>query len=151
MNNILYVGLDVHKNSITFVVFRNNEKEPFIIISKQNDKAVLKKYFRKLQEKGTLICAYEAGPTGFELYRYLTQIGIQCLIAAPGLLPKKPGHRIKTDKNDAKDIARTLRNGDIVSIHVPTPTDEAIRDFIRMRGDFKIDLKRKKQQLLHFC
>lgn len=150
MSNILYVGLDVHKKSITIVVFRNNEKEPFIIISKRNDKAVLKKYFKKLQEKGTIISCYEAGPTGFELYRFLTEIGIQCIIAAPGLLPKTPGNRIKNDKRDAIGLAKTLRNGDIVSVHVPSQSDEAIRDYIRMRGDFKIDLKRKKQQLLNF-
>jgi len=149
-NNILYVGLDVHKNSITIVVFKNNENEPFIVISKRNEKSELKKYFKKLQERGVLVCCYEAGPTGFELYRFLIEIGIQCIIVAPGLLPKKPGNRIKNDKRDATNLAKSLRNGDVVSIHVPSQSDEAVRDYIRMRGDFKEDLKRKKQQLLNF-
>ena len=107
-NNILYVGLDVHKNSITIVVFKNNENEPFIVISKRNEKSELKKYFKKLQERGVLVCCYEAGPTGFELYRFLIEIGVQCIIVAPGLLPKKPGNRIKNDKRDATNLAKSL-------------------------------------------
>jgi transposase len=148
--SILYTGLDVHKKTIFFAVIKDSEPEPFIIIEKKNDKSELKKYFNKLQEKGQIICCYEAGPTGFDLYRFLKEIGINCIIAAPSLLPKKPGNRIKNDKRDAIDLAKTLRNGDIVSVHVPTESDEAVRDYIRMRGDFKDDLKKKKQQLLHF-
>lgn len=148
--SILYVGLDVHKNTITFAVFKDNKIEPFIVTTKRNDKTEIKKYFEKLKQQGVIICCYEAGPSGFELYRFLTDLRIQCIVAAPSLLPKKPGGRIKNDKRDAKDLAKALRNNDITSVYIPKVKDEAVRDYIRMRGDFKIDLKRKKQQLLSF-
>ena len=64
-------------------------------------------------------------------------------------MPKKKGCRVKNDKRDAQGLAKALRNGDIVSVYVPSKSDEAVRDFIRMRDDFKIDLRKKKQQLLH--
>ena len=148
--SILYTGLDVHKKTIFIAIFRDHETEACILIEKKNDKSELKKYFNKLKEKGHVICCYEAGPTGFELYRFLKKIGIDCIIAVPSLLPKRPGDKIKNDRRDAIDLARTLRNGDIVSVNVPSESDEAVRDYIRMRGDFKDDLRKKKQQLLHF-
>ena len=69
---------------------------------------------RKLQSKGQrLSFAYEAGPCGYALYRYLTKTGFDCQVVAPSLIPKKPGDRVKTDRRDAQDIARNLRAGEL--------------------------------------
>jgi transposase len=150
MESLLYVGMDVHKDWITIVVFRNDEQNPFICIRKKNETYIVKKYFTKLQEKGKLQCCYEAGFSGFHQYRILKEMGIPCLVAAPGLVPRKPGNHIKTDNRDAESLAMNLRAGMLTPVHIPTATDEAVRDYLRMRDDFKMDQKRKKQQLLSF-
>jgi transposase len=53
-------------------------------------------------------CCYEAGPTGFGLYRHLIGRGIDCSVVAPGLVPQRPGERVKTDPRDARKLARLL-------------------------------------------
>ncbi|MBI9108646.1 MAG: IS110 family transposase [Spirochaetales bacterium] len=150
MESILYVGMDVHKDWIVIVVFREDETEPFIVVKKKNDKQQLRTYFKKLKEKGRLYCCYEAGFSGFYHYHLLVEMGISCIIAAPGLIPRKAGDHIKTDTRDAESLARNLRAGMLTPVHVPTHQDESVRDYLRMRDDFKMDLKRKKQQILSF-
>jgi transposase len=109
------------------------------------------KLLRKLEAKGaTLVFAYEAGPCGYWLYRYLTRRGLGCAVVAPSLIPRKPGDRVKTDRRDAVTLARLLRSGDLSSIYVPTVDDEAIRDLSRAREDAVRDLKRSKVRLKAF-
>jgi transposase len=109
------------------------------------------KLIRKLEAKGaTLAFAYEAGPCGYWLYRYLTRRGLECSVVAPSLVPRKPGDRVKTDRRDAVTLARLLRSGDLSSIYVPTVDDEAIRDLSRAREDAVRDLKRSKVRLKAF-
>ncbi len=150
MKSVLYTGMDVHKEWIVIAVYRDEESAPFINIRKKNDRIVLQKYMRKLMEKGTLQCCYEAGFSGFHLYHILEEMKIPCLVAAPGLIPRKPGNHIKTDHRDAELLARNLRAGMLTPVHIPTISDEAVRDYLRMRDDFKMDQKRKKQQILSF-
>jgi transposase len=148
---ILYVGMDVDSEKIAMAAigrFGTNELSEQVI---RNNVASVKKYFDKLKETGAEVRAcYEAGFCGFELVRQLLEMDISCTVAAPGMLPKKPSDRIKTDRRDARTLARALRNGDIHEVNVPTKEDEATRDYLRMHEDVKIDLKRAKQRLLHF-
>ena len=109
------------------------------------------KLIRKLESKGApFAIAYEAGPCGYWLYRYLTRRGLSCIVVAPSLIPRKPGDRVKTDRRDAVTLARLLRSGDLSSIYVPTVDDEAIRDLSRAREDAVRDLKRSKVRLKAF-
>jgi len=109
------------------------------------------KLIRRLESKGaTLVCAYEAGPCGYWLYRSLTRRGLTCMVVAPSLIPRKLGDRVKTDRRDAVTLARLLRSGDLRSIYVPTVDDEAIRDLGRAREDAVRDLKRSKVRLKAF-
>jgi transposase len=147
MESIYYTGMDVHKDSVSIVVFKDNDVKPEIVVKKPNQPSVLKKFFEKLKSKGIIIACYEAGFSGFTLYRMLIEMSIQCVVAAPGLLPKKPGKRIKTDRLDAQALAKNLRNEEITSIYVPSEEDEAVRDYLRMYEDYKIDLKKAKQRL----
>jgi transposase len=94
--------------------------------------------------------AYEAGPCGYWLYRYLTRKGVSCAVVAPSLIPRKAGDRVKTDRRDAVTLARLLRSGDLSSIYVPGVDDEAIRDLSRAREDAMQDLKRSKMRLKAF-
>ena len=102
---------------------------------------------RKAHPEGVLHVAYEAGPTGFVFARRLAQMGIGCTVAAPSLMPQRPGERIKTDRRDAKKIARLSRAGELVACYVPDAADEAIRDLCRARTDSVEDTRRAKAQL----
>lgn len=151
MNSLLYVGMDVHKDEIAVAVIRDNNRNIEFERQIKNEPGQIKKFFNRLKNKGeTMICCYEAGSTGFTLFRQLEELDITCYVAAPSLLPRKPGDRIKTDKRDAIMLAKVLRNQEIISVHVPTRSDEAVRDYLRMCNDMKKDLKRQKQRFLQF-
>src|SRR5207244_3246829 len=96
-------------------------------------------------------CCYEAGPTGFGLYRHLAQRGITCAVVAPGLVPQRPGDRVKTDSRDARKLARLLAGGLLQPIHVPAPELEAARDLVRAREDARLDRLRDRHRLSKFC
>jgi transposase len=99
------------------------------------------------ERAGPVAVAYEAGPTGFGLYRQLTAAGIRCEVAAPSKLHRPAGDRVKTDMRDAVHLARLLRLDDIVSVAVPTIQQEAARDLVRAREDCRGDLMRARHRL----
>jgi transposase len=129
----IYVGLDVHKDSIA-VAYAAPGSEPQWLGdfgSRQHD---IERFIRVLQSKGKALCfVYEAGPTGFGLYRYLRGRGFACHVVSPTHIPKASGERVKTDKRDALNLARLMRNGDLRGIHVPGIEDESLRDLSRAR------------------
>jgi transposase len=148
----LYVGLDVHKDSIAVAYAPEDRGAEVVSLgaigTRQCD---IDKLIRKLQSKGvTLVFVYEAGPCGYWLYRYLTRKGLCCHVVAPSLIPRKPGDRVKTDRRDAITLARLMRSGDLTSIYVPRLEDEAIRDVSRGREDAMRDLKATKHRLKAF-
>lgn len=99
---------------------------------------------------GEIRCLYEAGPCGFDLYRYLIKHGVGCEVAAPSLTPRKPGERVKTNKRDAKKLATLDRAGELTLIIVPTPEREAVRDVTRARDAARKDLQRNRHRLSKF-
>lgn len=148
----LFVGLDVHKDSITVAHVPEDRSAEVTFVgpigTRQRD---IDQLVRRLQSKASrLLFAYEAGPCGYVLYRYLTRKGLACLVVAPSLIPKKSGDRVKTDRRDAVQLARLLRSGDLASVYVPTVEDEAIRDLSRAREDALKDLKAAKLRLKSF-
>jgi transposase len=148
----LFVGLDVHKDSISVAYAAGGltESPQFVgpIGTRQSD---IDKLIRRLHSKGRdLVFAYEAGPCGYGLYRHLTSQGFDCRVVAPSLMPKRPGDRVKNDRRDAMEIARLLRSGDLTPVYVPTVEDEAIRDLCRARDATRITLKAAKLRLKSF-
>ena len=93
---------------------------------------------------------YEAGPTGYGLYRQVRGLGHDCTVVAPSLIPKKSGERVKTNRRDAVTLARLFRAGELTSVWVPDTVHEAVRDLVRARETASQDLRRKRQQLLSF-
>jgi transposase len=146
----MYVGMDVDKEKIAIAVLRGTEREISGESVIRNEALSVRKCFARLKEQGEVFACYEAGCFGFELYRQLTEMGVACMVAAPGLIPHRPSDRIKTDRRDARTLVRALRNGDLTGVYVPTKKDESVRDYLRMYEDTKVDLKRVKQRLLHF-
>jgi transposase len=148
----IFVGLDVHKESIAVAYAPEDRGADVVSLgnigTRQYD---IDKLLRKLQAKGAaLVFVYEAGPSGYWLYRYLTGQGFCCAVVAPSLIPRKPGDRVKTDRRDAVTLARLMRSGDLTSIYVPSVEDEAIRDLSRAREDAVADVRRSKLRLKAF-
>mgnify|MGYP001058937334 CR=1 FL=1 len=150
MKTVYHVGLDVHKETVEMSVFKNRETEPEYEQKMNNEHRAILSHLRRLQERGEVQVCYEAGCMGFILHRTLREAGIECRIIAPGKVPRRPGERIKTDRRDARNLAKLLRAGDATGIHVPTEEDEATRDYLRAREDVKLELKRAKQQMQKF-
>jgi len=140
------VGLDVHARSIRLAAVRANELLEERTLP-YDEEAVA----RLLRRWPAVRCCYEAGPTGFGLYRHLTQRGIDCVVVAPGLVPQRPGDRVKTDPRDARKLARLLAGGLLEPIHVPLPGLEAVRDLVRAREDARLDRMRDQHRLSKFC
>src|SRR5207249_4350885 len=99
---------------------------------------------------GPVCCYYEAGPTGFGLYRYLAKHGIPCEVIAPSLIPRRGRDRVKTDRRDASRLALLARAGALTSVHVPTDQEEAARDLLRCREALVTDLLRARHRLKKF-
>jgi transposase len=151
MKSLVYVGMDVHKDTIAIAVFKDNDSKVMFERTIKNYPKTVKDFFGGLIQKGfDIITCYVAGPAGFTIYRQLEDLDITCYVIAPSLLPMKPGDHIKTDRRDALKLARCLRNQEGTPIYIPSIDDEAVRDYLRMVCDFKEDLRRNKQRFVHF-
>jgi len=151
MSNTTYVGLDVHKDSIAVAVLPAGAEETVEWQTKHDDKGI-KRLVRRLRKEapGEIVCCYEAGPCGYPMQRKLEQQEIACHVVAPSLIPIKPGERIKTDRRDARKLARLLRAGELTFVHPPDPESESVRDLCRAREDVKEDLMRARHRLSKF-
>jgi len=149
-DSTVYVGLDVHKDSIT-VAYAIGMGDVELLGKIGTTKTDIDRLCMRLQSKGKRVrIVYEAGPCGYGLYRQLVQKGFDCMVCAPSLIPRKPGERVKTDRRDAIKLVRALRAGDLSAVYVPSVDDEAFRDLARAWVSAKDDLKRARQRLKAF-
>src|SRR3954467_10998498 len=139
------VGLDVHARSIRLAAVRAEELLEERTLPYDEEAVV-----RLLRQWPVVRCCYEAGPTGFGLYRYLVERGIECAVVAPGLVPQRPGDRVKTDPRDARKLARLHAGGLLDPIHVPSEQLEALRDLVRAREDARLDRMRDRHRMSKF-
>jgi len=147
-SHALYVGLDVHKETIAVALAWPGRGEPeYRGEIAHTPKALGKLVERLSQESGgeVMLWCYEAGPCGYGVYRQLLGMGQECEVVAP---PRQ--ERIKTDRRDALKLARKLRAGELRTVWVPEVEHEAMRDFSRCRGDFKAQQLKARQQLNAF-
>lgn len=143
----VYVGLDVHKDSIA-VALAQAKGEPVDVGQIANEPSAIRRTVERLCRRHARIeFAYEAGPCGYDLYRQLRAMGHSCIVVAPSLMPRRPGDHIKTDQRDARTLARLLRSGDLTAVWVPDERHEAIRELVRCREAFKHIERRCRQQL----
>jgi len=146
-----YVGLDVHKETIAVSIAEANGGEVRYVGEIANTPEAIEKVIKQLRKGGAnLSFCYEAGPCGYGIYRQLKDLGWECLVVAPSLIPKKAGDRVKTDRRDSLSLARLHRAGELTAVWVPDGAQEALRDLMRAREDMKHLQKQAKQRLLAF-
>jgi transposase len=144
-----FVGLDVHAETIAVAVAEADGTVRSLGTIPNTPEAV-RRVVTKLEPREGLRVCYEAGPTGYVLYRQLTALAVPCVVVAPTLVPVKPGDRVKTDRRDAEKLARSYRSGDLTPVWVPDAAHEALRDLVRAREAAKQDQLRARHRLSKF-
>jgi transposase len=156
MTRIIYIGMDVHKDTYSLCSFDFQNNYLFSESTIKSDFSLVLKYIKSVQsrykdEMLEIICGYEAGPTGFTLCRNLQKSNISCVVMAPSSLPKSPDDkRRKTDKIDARDLALHLAHHTYKAVNVLSPEIETIKELTRTRATALKAQKRAKQNLLSF-
>ena len=148
-----FIGLDVHKATVSVGVAEAGRAGEVRFLGEiPNRPVAIARLVQKLAQRhpGQLSFCYEAGPCGYALYRQLRQAGHDCVVAAPSLVPTRPGERVKTDRRDALTLARLHRAGELIAVWVPEPAHEAMRDLIRARVDAVGQVRKARQQLQGF-
>ncbi len=146
----IYLGLDVHKESVTVAVLPAGASAPTRVDKLANDPAKLRRYFDRLATEGTLRACYEASGAGYVLYRAMTEWGHACEVIAPSLIPQRAGHQRKHDQYDAAQLARLYRAGELTAVRIPSEAEERGRDVVRCRATMQRELLKSRQYLLKF-
>jgi transposase len=144
-----FVGIDAAKNKHAVAIAEGGRSGEVRYLGEIDSSASsVAKLIGKLSGRSSrLHVCYEAGPTGYGLYRQVKALGHDCSVVAPSLIPRKAGERVKTNRRDAVSLARLLRAGELTSVWVPDPIHEAVRDLVRSREAASEDLRKKRQQL----
>lgn len=138
------VGLDVHAAKVVAAILDAETGElRFRRLGSESGPVV-----RLLSsQEGPVRASYEAGPTGYGLARALDAASVECVVAAPGKIPRGATERVKTDRRDAEHLVRLLLAGKLHPVRVPGPPEEALRDLVRAREDVRQDLMRARHRL----
>jgi transposase len=140
--------VDAHKKNLFIAMLVGQSSTP-VTWTVPNEPNAVKRLVRKLERDapGPVRMCYEAGPGGYALQRQVATARVSCQVIAPGLIPRKPGERIKTNRRDARKLAELFRAGLLTEVRPPTPEDEAVRDLCRARDDAREDLQRSRHRL----
>ena len=145
----VFVGIDTSKlrNAVALAEGGRGSEVRYLGEIDTTDVATRKLVAKLAAKYDKVTFCYEAGPTGYGLYRLIKSLGHDCIVVAPSLIPSKPGDRVKTNRRDAVNQARLLRAGELTAVWVPDEHHEAIRDLSRAREAAVDDLKSKRQQV----
>ena len=162
MYRILKIGMDVHTTNYTLCALESKFGEEDTVLANitvgpdhKNVLDFVRRIKEKMDPKGKdkidVECGYEAGCLGYSLYQLLSACKLKCTILTPTTMHSEKGPRIKTDRRDAKLIAQCLSNGGYHAVHIPTAEDNVVKEYVRMRDDHKLTLKKVKQQTNALC
>ncbi|WP_287367625.1 IS110 family transposase [Mesorhizobium sp.] len=144
-----FVGIDVAKqrNAVAIAEAGREGEVRFIGEVDASDTSMHRVIQRIAAKFDRIHLCYEAGPTGYGLYRLIRSLGHECTVVAPSLIPRKPGDRVKTNRRDALSLARLLRAGELTAVWVPDEDHEAMRDLVRARAAAVETLRVHRQQV----
>jgi transposase len=151
-SGVAFIGIDTAKlKNAVAVAEAGREGEIRYLGEFENTPDAVAQLIRKLASRyKRLHVCYEAGPTGYGLYRQIQALGHECIVVAPSLIPRRTGERVKTNRRDAQSLARLLRAGELTAVWVPDETHEAVRDLVRTRAMAVEDYRRKRQHVSAF-
>jgi transposase len=149
-SNLLFVGMDVHKDSVMIAVLPEHAKEPTRVERLSNEERKLRRFFDRLGREGTVCACYEASGAGYVLQRSLAAWGHHCDICAPSLTPTRRGERRKHDRRDAISLAELYRAGQLVLIRIPKEAEERVRDVVRCRETLNREALKSRHYILKF-
>lgn len=147
---IIYLGMDVHKDSITIAVLPEGARTPSRLDRLPNDLPKLKRYLDRLAQRGEIRACYEASGADYVIHRAMKEWGYSSEVIAPSLIPKRPGVQRKHDKRDAADLARFYRAGELTTVRIPSESDERVRDVVRCRETFQKEILKSRHYILKF-
>lgn len=150
VRSIIYLGMDVHKDSITIAVLPSGAKTATRVERLPNELPKLKRFLDRLARDGELRACYEASGAGYVLHRALREWGYSCDVIAPSLIPKRPGVQRKHDKRDASELARLHRAGELTPVRIPSEAEERVRDVVRCRETFQREILKSRHYILKF-
>ena len=148
--SIIYLGLDVHQDSITIAVLPAGAPAPTRVERLPNDLAKLRRFCERLAAQGDVRACYEASGAGYVLHRAMREWGYPCDVIAPSLIPTKPGHQRKHDKHDAAQLARLYRAGELTCVRIPSEAEERVRDLVRCRETLQREVLKSRHYILKF-
>ena len=146
MKEYIWVGLDVHVDSITAAILEGDSEKPEVV-RLSSDLMKVRRLFRRLSKQGPVRACYEASGAGFVLQRVLTRDGFHCEVIAPSLIPRRPGDRRKTDRLDAGMLARLYRSGHLRPVHIPDQDQQALRGLLRLRYSYQMQCQKTKRRI----
>jgi len=141
----IFIGIDVDKSSFAFTVKDHGTMNRAKKIPSNPEN--LYNYIQKNHANNRVLCAYEAGPTGFHLHDYLTQRGQPCLIVSPLSIPKAKNDKVKNNRIDSDKLSSHLRSGEMEAIRVPYGPYRELRHLINMRENHVRHRKTAKQRI----
>ena len=148
--SILYLGMDVLKESVTIAVLPADAAAPTRVERLPNDLVKLKRFLERLSETAEIRACYEASGAGYVLQRAMREWGVACEVIAPSLIPTKPGTQRKHDKHDAVQLARLYRAGELTPVRIPSEAEERVRDIVRCRETFQREALKSRHYILKF-
>jgi transposase len=146
----LYLGMDVHKESVTIAVLPGDAAAPTRVERLSSDLVKLKRFVDRLAETAEIRACYEASGAGYVLQRAMREWGYSCEVIAPSLIPTKPGTQRKHDKHDAVQLARLYRAGELTPVRIPSEAEERVRDIVRCRETFQRETLKSRHYILKF-
>lgn len=148
--SVYWVGIDLHQESLNVAVYQDLDRDPLGERRFATQKGNLRKFLVRLHAKGEVRAVYEASGCGYWLARQIRSWGMKCEVAAPSLIPRRPGDKVKNDRRDARKLATLHRGGLLEKVSVPTPAQEDLRGLVRARESLRRDRHRARQRILKF-